>query len=159
MVWVSGPKHCSNITVTSSMLLLQDTFFSFHNSYFALTVWTERPKFFTTVLIFLLLHCFSHFLSVFHVSTHSSVLPLYLPWCHANIALHWLQDEKSLPMWAFKGQCCIVPTLLPRFRPLSHSSGCRSKAKEPEHSLWSCSSIQPTQMLAVRLMHSIYAQQ
>lgn len=46
-------------------------------------------------MLFLLLIFFS-FLAVFHVSIHSSVLPLYLPRCHANIALYRLRDEKPL---------------------------------------------------------------
>lgn len=96
MVWDSGWKHCSNITVRSSRLF-QDIF----SSTIAIFLWQfeERGQSFLLQNTYF---CYSFtifsFLTVFHVSILSSVLPVQLPLFHANITLHWLQAEKLLTL-------------------------------------------------------------
>lgn len=116
MFWDGGQKHCSNITVRSSRLLLQDTF----SSTIAIFLWQCEQR----GQSFLLQNCYFcysltdfSFLTVFHVSILSFVLPVQLPRCHTNTALSLIAGWKASHTWAFNGQCSVVPTLLPLLRP------------------------------------------
>lgn len=156
MFWDSGWKHCSNTTVRSSRLLFQDTF----SSTIAIFLWQFEQKG-QSFLLQNSYFCYSFtnfsFLTVFHVSSLSSVLPVQLPLFHANIALHWLQAKTSLTLehLMLKSVQCSANT--PASSQASpHSSGCRSTAKGLAQSPWSGFSTQPAPTIpAARVTPSI----
>lgn len=115
MFWDSGWKHCSNMTVRSSRLLFQDTF----SSTIAISLWQFEQRG-QSFLLQNSYFCYSFtnfsFLTVFHVSILSSVLPVQLP---LFMLTSLIEGPDASHPWAFNAQvqCSVVPTLLPLLRP------------------------------------------